>query len=121
MGVKHKEQLQELSVELRAYINQLVSSLAPFCSGDSGVSVVIEKETDEEDKTQEFLVTVQLSGEGAEVYSTGRADSIIEATKTATETLANHLYNVQNRMISEESEEAEDDSGDDSGGMAVCH
>ena len=134
MSEKRREQLQELPLELRAYINQQVSTLAPFCLPDSGVTVVVEKEIGEDENT-EFLVTISLSGEGAEVYATGRADHIIDATKAATQTLVDHLQKVQRQMIIELEEkkkqkqkaktiEDDDDEGgssDEGGGQAVCH
>lgn len=114
MGAKQKKPLLELPVELRAYINQQISSLAPFCLPDSGVAVLVEEEI--EDFKEIFTVTISLSGGDAEVYATGRADNIIDATKSATGTLVDHLTRVQRQMMSEMEEKDRSTSGDEDSG-----
>ncbi|MCB0392690.1 MAG: hypothetical protein KDD58_15475 [Bdellovibrionales bacterium] len=133
MKNKKVQQLHELPLELRAYINQQISSLAPFCLPDSRAAVLVLKEINDDNDKEEFTVTISLSGGDTEVKSTSRADNIIDATKRACQTLLEHLNKVHREMLDEmeerqrlaadEDADLDDDSNDgsDSGGMAVCH
>ena len=114
MSEKVREQLLELPLELRAYINQQVSEFAPYCLPDSGVSVVVERETD--DDKEEYYVTISLSGAGAEVHATAHADDIYDATKNAAQTLLEHLQTVQREMITEMMDSESQPTGTDDTG-----
>ncbi|MCB0356806.1 MAG: hypothetical protein KDD40_07345 [Bdellovibrionales bacterium] len=134
---KHTQPLHELPLELRAYINQQVSTLAPFCLPDSRAAVEVLKEIDENDN-ENFIVSIILTGEGTQVKSTSSADNIVDATKNACQTLFDHLNRIHREMLEEMEEKDrkfkpleenpaaedrdEDDSDDsNSGGKAVCH
>ncbi len=100
MSQYSREPLQELPKELRAYINQQILEFEPFCLPDSGINVLIEKELRDNDK-EEFFVTIEITGDGVRVKSTGNSDDIFAATKAAKETLLDHLYSVQSEMFDE--------------------
>ncbi|MCB9024847.1 MAG: HPF/RaiA family ribosome-associated protein [Bdellovibrionaceae bacterium] len=136
MNERRRQQLHELPLELRAYINQQVSTLTPFCLPDSRAAVTVIKEVDKNGQ-EEFVVTVSLCSEGTEVKSTSSSDNMYEATRRACETLLEHLNRIHSEIVDEmetkeqvqqsanSNEEVTDDDsndGEDSGGgKAVCH
>lgn len=133
MGERRRQQLHELPLELRAYINQQVSTLTPFCLPDSRAAVTVIKELDKNGR-EEFIVTVSLYSEGTEVKSTSSSDNMYEATRRACENLLEHLNRIHSEIVDEmeikdkaassKSEVGDEDNNDDEdsgGGKAVCH
>lgn len=109
MENKRREPLVEVSIETKAFINQQIAKLAPYCLPDSGVSVSIEREfvEDVQSSNEVFYVTVTMTGEGTEVESTGKAGNIIEASQSAIHNLIEHFQGVQLQMQAEQEEKAE--------------
>lgn len=125
MSDRRRQQLHELPLELRAYINQQVSTLAPFCLPDSRAAVTVFKEVDDND-LEEYIVTISLINDGTEVKSTSSSDNIFEATRNASATLLEHLQHIHSEMVeaseaSDKGENGGEGEGEGGGGKAVCH
>ena len=100
MAIKRKEQLHKLPQELRSYIHQQMQDFQPFCLPDSQVAVDIVKRF-HEDGSEDFLVTVFLTGDGVEVKSEGHDEDVYRATRSAKEVLLGYLLDVQREMLAE--------------------